>query len=72
MSIESLLETPVEETNAKILPPVEEHNETKSCLGKEEVETLEREFQKNPKPTAQTKRQFVEDMRVDLVRINVS
>jgi hypothetical protein len=72
MSIESLLETPVEETNEKNLPPVEEDNELKSCLGKEEVETIEREFQKNPKPTAQTKHQFAEDMGVDLVRINVS
>jgi hypothetical protein len=47
-------------------------NETKPRLGKEEVDILEREFKKNPKPTTQTKRQFAEDMRVDLARINVS
>jgi hypothetical protein len=35
------------------------------------VEILEREFQKNPKPTTQTKRQFAEDMGVELARINV-
>lgn len=46
-------------------------NETKPRLGKDEVEILEREFQANPKPTTQTKRQFAEDMGVDLARINV-
>jgi len=46
-------------------------NETKPRLGKDEVEFLEREFKKNPKPTTQTKRQFAEDMRVELARINV-
>jgi hypothetical protein len=46
-------------------------NETKPRLGKDEVEILEREFKKNPKPTTQTKRQFAEDMGVDLARINV-
>jgi len=46
-------------------------NETKPRLGKDEVEILEREFKKNPKPTTQTKRQFAEDMAVDLARINV-
>ena len=52
--------------------PTTKANETKSRLGKEEVEILEREFKKNPKPTTQTKRQFAEDMRVELARINVS
>ncbi len=47
-------------------------NETKPRLGKDEVDILEREFRKNPKPTTQTKRQFAEDMGVDLARINVS
>jgi hypothetical protein len=47
-------------------------NETKPRLGKDEVDILESEFQKNPKPTTQTKRQFAEDMGVDLPRINVS
>ena len=46
-------------------------NETKPRLGKDEVDILEREFKKNPKPSTQTKRQFAEDMRVDLARINV-
>jgi hypothetical protein len=45
-------------------------NETKPRLGKEEVEVLEREFKKNPKPTTQTKRQFADSMSVDLARIN--
>lgn len=47
-------------------------NETKPRLGKDEVDILEREFKKNPKPSTQTKRQFAEEMRVDLARINVS
>jgi hypothetical protein len=46
-------------------------NETKPRLGKDEVDILEREFKKNPKPTTQTKRGFAEDMGVDLARINV-
>jgi bisphosphoglycerate-dependent phosphoglycerate mutase len=46
-------------------------NETKPRLGKDEVDILEREFKKNPKPSTQTKRQFAEEMRVDLARINV-
>ncbi|KAG0649686.1 Anterior-restricted homeobox [Hyphodiscus hymeniophilus] len=45
-------------------------NETKPRLGKEEVEILEHEFKKNPKPTTQTKRGFAEDMGVELARIN--
>ncbi|CAD6443311.1 ba899da5-c66a-4abf-9346-fb5b4a233251 [Sclerotinia trifoliorum] len=45
-------------------------NETKPRLGKEEVDILEREFKRNPKPTTQTKRIFAEDMGVDLARIN--
>ncbi|QSZ29889.1 hypothetical protein DSL72_004407 [Monilinia vaccinii-corymbosi] len=45
-------------------------NETKPRLGKEEVDVLEREFKRNPKPTTQTKRIFAEDMGVDLSRIN--
>ena len=35
------------------------------------AEVLEREFKKNPKPTTQNKRQFAEDMGVDLAGINV-
>lgn len=54
------------------LPNVAKANETKPRLGKDEVDILEREFKKNPKPTTQTKRQFAEEMGVDLARINVS
>ena len=46
-------------------------NETKPRLGKDEVEILEREFKKNSKPTTQTKRQFADNMGVELARINV-
>ena len=46
-------------------------NETKPRLGKDEVDILEREFKKNSKPTTQMKRQFAEDMGVELARINV-
>jgi hypothetical protein len=53
------------------IPTATKTNETKPRLGKDEVEVLEREFKKNPKPTTQTKRQFAEDMGVDLARINV-
>jgi len=48
-----------------------EMNETKPRLGKGEVDILECEFKKNPKPPTRTKRQFAEDMGVDLSRINV-
>jgi hypothetical protein len=53
------------------MPHPQKPNETKPRLGKDEVDILEREFKKNPKPSTQTKRQFAEDMRVDLARINV-
>ncbi|TVY80924.1 hypothetical protein LSUE1_G007332 [Lachnellula suecica] len=52
------------------MPTAQKTNETKPRLGKDEVDILEREFKKNPKPTTQTKRQFAEDMAVDLARIN--
>ncbi|KAL2067421.1 hypothetical protein VTL71DRAFT_1846 [Oculimacula yallundae] len=52
------------------MPNVAKANETKPRLGKDEVDILEREFKKNPKPTTQTKRQFAEEMGVDLARIN--
>ena len=53
------------------IPTAPRTNETKPRLGKDEVDILEREFKKNPKPTTQTKRQFAEDMGVELARINV-
>lgn len=45
--------------------------EAKPRLGKDEVNKLEREFEKNPKPSTQTKKGFAEEMNVDLPRINV-
>ncbi|CAL3964144.1 unnamed protein product [Diplocarpon coronariae] len=53
-----------------VMPSGAKANETKPRLGKDEVDILEREFKKNPKPTTLTKRQFAEDMGVDLARIN--
>lgn len=47
-------------------------NEAKPRLGKDKVDILEREFEKNPKPTTQTKREFADDMGVELSKINVS
>lgn len=47
-------------------------NETKPQLGNNEVEILEREFEKNHKLSTQTKRQFAEDMSVELSAVNVS
>lgn len=46
-------------------------NETKPRLGKDEVDVLEFEFNKNPKPTTQTKRGYADSMGVELSRINV-
>lgn len=45
--------------------------EPKPRLAKDEVELLEREFAKNPKPTSNTKRELAEQMRVEAARINV-
>jgi hypothetical protein len=47
-------------------------NEPKPRLAKDEVELLEREFAKNPKPNSSTKRDLAERMAVDVARINVS
>ncbi len=46
-------------------------NEIKPRLGRDEVDILEEEFKQNPKPPTQTKRQYAEEMGVDLARINV-
>lgn len=46
--------------------------ESKPRLSKEEVELLEAEFQKNHKPSSNTKKSLAESMRVDNARINVS
>jgi len=45
--------------------------EPKPRLSKDEVELLEREFQKNPKPSSGRKREIAELLKVELPRINV-
>jgi hypothetical protein len=45
--------------------------ESKPRLAKEEVEQLEAEFQKNPKPNSSLKKGLAEQMHVDIARINV-
>ena len=45
--------------------------EPKPRLAKDEVELLEREFTKNPKPNSSTKRELAEQMGVEVPRINV-
>lgn len=45
--------------------------EPKPRLAKDEVELLEREFAKNPKPNSSTKRELAEQMGVEVPRINV-
>jgi hypothetical protein len=62
--------SPFSNTSILLLPI--RRNKTKVRLGKDETDVLEREFKRNPKPTTQTKRQFAEDMGVNLARINVS
>lgn len=44
--------------------------EPKPRLAKDEVELLEREFAKNPKPNSSTKRELAEQMGVEVPRIN--
>jgi hypothetical protein len=53
------------------MPNHQKTNETKPRLAKDEVEVLEREFKRNPKPSTHIKRAFAEDMGVELARINV-
>ncbi len=45
--------------------------EPKPRLAKDEVELLEQEFAKNPKPNSSTKRELAEQMGVEVPRINV-
>lgn len=45
--------------------------DSKPRLDEDEVAILEREFQRNPKPSTQIKRQYAEEMGVELPRINV-
>jgi hypothetical protein len=45
--------------------------ESKPRLAKEEVDKLEREFQRNHKPNSSLKKHLAEEMRVDIARINV-
>ena len=65
------LNTMAQHSSSMMGIPAAKTNETKPRLGKEEVEILEREFKKNPKPTTQTKKQYADDMDVELARINV-
>ncbi|KAF6804953.1 homeobox domain-containing protein [Colletotrichum musicola] len=44
--------------------------ESKPRLAKDEVDKLEREFQKNNKPNSSLKKQLAEEMNVDIARIN--
>ncbi|WYZ42980.1 hypothetical protein EsH8_VI_000679 [Colletotrichum jinshuiense] len=44
--------------------------ESKPRLAKDEVDKLEREFQRNNKPNSSLKKQLAEEMRVDIARIN--
>ena len=46
--------------------------ETKPRLAKDEVERLEAEFRKCPKPNGSVKKGLAEQMRVDIARINVN
>jgi hypothetical protein len=45
--------------------------EPKPRLAKDEVDLLEREFAKNPKPSSSTKRELADRMGVEVPRINV-
>lgn len=45
--------------------------ESKPRLSKEEVETLEKVFQENPKPSSLVKAALAEELRLDRPRINV-
>ncbi|KAK4168621.1 hypothetical protein QBC43DRAFT_103419 [Cladorrhinum sp. PSN259] len=47
-----------------------QQTEPKPRLAKDEVELLEREFNKNPKPNSSTKRELAEQMGVEVPRIN--
>ena len=45
--------------------------DSKPRLAKDEVDLLEREFAKNPKPSSSTKRDLATKMNVEVARINV-
>lgn len=62
---------PQHQTNMMNMATGQKTNETKPRLGKDEVDILEFEFNKNPKPTTQTKRGYADTMGVELSRINV-
>jgi hypothetical protein len=59
-----------EDSPIMAMPNPHHKNETKPRLGKAEVDILEASFQENPKPSAQVKRQFAENMQVEVNRIN--
>ncbi|KAI6564702.1 hypothetical protein MCOR04_009064 [Pyricularia oryzae] len=52
------------------LSPTSKQDQPKPRLSKDEVDLLEKEFQKNHKPTSGRKREIAELLKVDLPRIN--
>jgi hypothetical protein len=60
---------PFENPSVLLLPTTT--SEAIPRLGKKEVDVLELKFKRNREPTTQMKRQFAEDMSVDLAIINV-
>uniref|UniRef100_L7JHC6 Homeobox domain-containing protein n=1 Tax=Pyricularia oryzae (strain P131) TaxID=1143193 RepID=L7JHC6_PYRO1 len=52
------------------LSPTSKQDQPKPRLSKDEVDLLEKEFQKNHKPTSARKREIAELLKVDLPRIN--
>jgi hypothetical protein len=52
-------------------PPPKHCTDSKPRLAKDEVDLLEREFQKNPKPSSARKREIAGLLKVDHPRINV-
>lgn len=53
-------------------PPPSRQSEHKPRMSKDDVEILEREFQKNSKPSSGRKREIAEMLKVEHPRINVS
>lgn len=50
---------------------VDGKTESKPRLTKEEVDRLEKEFRKNPKPSSSVKAQLADSLRLERARINV-
>ncbi len=58
-------------TMSDLIAQATKQTEPKPRLAKDDVQLLESEFQKNPKPTSQRKREIAEILKVDNARINV-